>query len=313
MGFPMLEQFGPQVQTAAIAVFRLAAWLAIMAAVFVPLERLFAAQPAKILRKGMATDLTYFFLNGLMTSTFLSIPVAALAWTVHQTIPESFLIWSRELPFGARAAIAFFAGEVGYYCGHRLSHEIPFLWRFHAIHHSAEHVDFMVNSRAHPVDMTFGRFCSIVPIYVLGLGGPGAASESGIPVLVTLVAMAWGFFIHANLRLRLGPLEWLISTPAFHHWHHTLTPINKNYSSTLPWLDRLFGTHYLPKEFPTAYGIKAKMPEGILDQLAYPLDPPAKAENRTPGEAGSGTEPVVSIAPPIDSGVAIESVEESAV
>jgi hypothetical protein len=63
------------------------------------------------------------------------------------------------------------------------------------------------------------------------------------------------------------------STPAFHHWHHALTgPINRNFASTLPWLDRIFGTHYLPRtEWPAAYGIEAKLPDSPGGQLAYPL------------------------------------------
>ena len=277
----MLEQYGPQIQTAAASVFRLAVWLLVMSAIFVPLEKLFAAHPQRILRKGIVNDLFYFVFNSLMTSTFLSVPAAFLAWSVRQTIPEDFLVWSHQLPFWGRMVLGFVAGEVGYYWGHRMCHEIPFLWRFHAIHHSAEHVDYLVNSRAHPFDMVFGRFCGLIPIYVLGLGGPGPASESSLPVLVTLIAMAWGFFIHANLRWRFGPLEWIISTPAFHHWHHTLTPINRNYASTLPWLDRLFGTHHLPNEFPKVYGINSKMPDSILDQLAYPLDPPQRVPAAT--------------------------------
>ncbi len=269
----MLEQFGPQLQSALEQVLRLSLWLVILASIFVPLERMFAAQPDKILRKGFATDICYYFLNSLTTASFLSIPVAGLAWSVHEMIPDSFLTWSAALPFGARVAAGFVAGEVGYYWGHRLCHEIPFLWRFHAIHHSAEHIDFLVNTRAHPADMVFGRFCGLVPIYVLGLAGPGDAASNQVPIVVALIGTVWGFFIHANLNWRFGPLEWLISTPAFHHWHHTLTPINRNYSSTLPWLDRIFGTYHLPADLPTGYGIKAKMPDSILDQLAYPLDP----------------------------------------
>ncbi len=121
--------------------------------------------------------------------------------------------------------------------------------------------------------MVFGRFCGLVPIYVLGLGGPVGPAGSLVPVLVTLFGTLWGFFIHANLRWRFGPLEWLITTPAFHHWHHTLTgPINRNYASTLPWLDWIFGTHYLPRdEWPAAYGIEAKLPDSLAGQLAYPL------------------------------------------
>ena len=146
----------------------------------------------------------------------------------------------------------------------------------------------MVRTRGHPVDVMFGRFCGLVPMYVLGLGGPVGASGSAVPVVVTLFGQVWGFFIHANLRWRLGPLEWLISTPAFHHWHHTKTgPINRNYSSTLPWLDRLFGTHYLPREWPESYGIESKMPDSLIGQLVYPLDSHPPALN--PREAAATT------------------------
>jgi Fatty acid hydroxylase superfamily len=135
-------------------------------------------------------------------------------------------------------------------------------------------VDFLVNTRAHPLDKVFGRFCALGPLYVLGQGSPAAGSSTAVPVVVTLISTVWGFFIHANLRWRFGPLECLISTPAFHHWHHTKTgPINRNYASTLPWLDRIFGTYYLPKEWPDCYGIDSDMPHSLIGQLAYPLNP----------------------------------------
>jgi sterol desaturase/sphingolipid hydroxylase (fatty acid hydroxylase superfamily) len=127
--------------------------------------------------------------------------------------------------------------------------------------------------------MVFSRFCGLVPIYALGLGGPAGAADSAVPVVVTLIGTIWGFFIHANLRWRFGPLEWLVSTPAFHHWHHTRSgPINRNYASTLPWLDWIFGTAYLPRnELPTAYGIETDLPDTLAEQLIYPLcsQPPA--------------------------------------
>ena len=275
----MLPQITPHLQAFLISVIRLSLWLAILVAIFVPLERLFAAHPQKFLRKGIGVDLCYFFLSSLVPALLMSVPVGLLAWGVHHAVPSSILAATAALPLWARVLAGLVAGEVGYYWGHRWSHESPFLWDFHAIHHSAEHVDFLVNTRAHPVDLVFGRFCGVVPIYVLGLGGPVGPAGSLVPVLVTLIGTVWGFFIHANLRWRFGPLEWLISTPAFHHWHHTLGgPRNRNYSSTLPWVDRLFGTHYLPaKEWPSAYGIKAKLPDSLVGQLVHPLraQPPA--------------------------------------
>ena len=267
----MPQFISPQLQESLMTVLRLCAWLSILVVIFVPLERLFAAHPQKILRRGIATDLGYYFLSSLLPAVLLSLPIGLLAWAANRAVPGRFLEAAAALPLWARVLAGLVAGEIGYYWGHRWSHEIPFLWRFHSIHHSAEEIDFLVNTRAHPIDMVFSRFCGLVPIYVLGLGGP---SGSTAPVLATLIGTVWGFFIHANLRWRFGPLEWLISTPAFHHWHHTRTgPINRNYASTLPWLDRLFGTHHLPKEWPESYGIKAKIPDTLAEQLAYPLFP----------------------------------------
>jgi len=286
----MLQQLGPHFQAFLRDLGPLCLWLAILVAIFVPLERLFAAHPKEILRKGIGIDLCYYFLSSLLPALILSVPAGLLAWAVHRAVPGSILAATAGLPFWARALAGLVAGEVGYYWGHRWSHEDPFLWRFHSIHHSAEHVDFLVNTRAHPIDMVFSRFCGLVPIYVLGLGGPGSVQGSEVPILVTLLGTIWGFFIHANLRWRFGPLEWLISTPGFHHWHHTTGPVNKNYASTLPWLDRIFGTHHLPKEWPTTYGIKAKLPDSLLGQLAYPVlfETPKRTEHEVRAEPAPG-------------------------
>lgn len=263
------------VYSSLIPILRLSLWLALLAALFVPLERLFAVRPEKVLRKSIGVDLGYYFLNGLLTALLLSVPIGLVAWLAHRAIPDKFLTAVGALPLWARMLAGLVAGEIGYYWGHRWSHEIPFLWRFHSIHHSAGHVDFLVNSRAHPIDMVFGRFCGLVPMYLLGLASPAAPSGSVIPIVTNLFGTIWGFFIHANLRWRFGPLEWLISTPGFHHWHHTLDgPINHNYASTLPWLDWVFGTLHLPRhDWPASYGIVAKLPETLAGQLVYPLSP----------------------------------------
>ena len=77
------------------------------------------------------------------------------------------------------------------------------------------------------------------------------------------------------MRWRLGPLGWVIATPAFHHWHHTLPePRDRNFAPMLPWVDRIFGTHYMPRnQWPSAYGIDAKLPGSLGAQLAYPFRP----------------------------------------
>src|SRR4051812_15391265 len=100
-------------------VLRLSFWLAILVVIFVPLEYLFAAHPKEILRKGIVTDLGYYFLNSLVPAMLLSVPAAALAWTVHRVVPGGFLATMAAWPLWARVIVGLVAGEVGYYWGHR--------------------------------------------------------------------------------------------------------------------------------------------------------------------------------------------------
>jgi sterol desaturase/sphingolipid hydroxylase (fatty acid hydroxylase superfamily) len=275
----MLDDFlvslDPRVLEYATQIFRLCIWLVVLAAIFTPLERLFSLHPKKIFRKAILTDLGYYFISSLAPSILLSIPLAFIAWVVHKYVPTGFTAAIAAWPVGLKIFAALIVGEVGSYWGHRWSHEIPFLWRFHAIHHSAEHLDFLVSTRAHPVDMVFTRLCELIPLYILGLASPVGKTGSLIPVLVILIGTIWSFFIHANVRWRFGALEWLIATPAFHHWHHTNDGpayINKNYAPLWPWVDVIFGTMYLPKDRqPASYGIDEPMSPILIGQLIGPF------------------------------------------
>jgi len=271
--------------TLAVDAFRLAVWLALLAAIFVPLERLFALHPAKVFRREILTDLGYYFLNNLLPALLLALPLSLLAVIGQKLVPASVPETLQSLPLAARLALGLVVGEIGFYWGHRLSHQIPWLWRFHAIHHSAAQMDFLVNTRAHPVDILVTRLAGMAPMYLLGLAGPSAAG-SVTPISVILIGTVWGFFIHANLRWRLGPLEWIVSSPAFHHWHHTRTDhIDRNFASMLPVLDRLFGSLYLPRHWPAAVGIAAPMPATLGGQLVEPLrSRPAASAAQTPVE-----------------------------
>jgi sterol desaturase/sphingolipid hydroxylase (fatty acid hydroxylase superfamily) len=270
-----LDMLDPRLLGVVLQILRTTAWLAILAVVFIPLEQLFALRPQKVFRKAIATDLGYYFLNSLGLGILLSFPLALVGWGAHRIVPAGFLAMVIALPVWARLLAAMVVGEIGFYWGHRWSHEFPLLWRFHAVHHSAEDVDFLISTRGHPVDLVFSRLCELTPMYVLGLASPMAIKGSLIPVLVMLIGQVWGFFIHANVRWRFGPLEWLISTPAFHHWHHTNDGpevINKNYAPMLPWIDWLFGSLYLPRDKqPQRYGIDQPISPILFGQLLEPF------------------------------------------
>jgi sterol desaturase/sphingolipid hydroxylase (fatty acid hydroxylase superfamily) len=256
-----------------LELLRLIVWLVLLAAIFVPLERLAGHRRQKVLRPRLLLDASYYFLNSLLLFLFLAIPLAGVAWLLHFVVPGAVQTWTGSWPGPARFVAALVFGELGGYWGHRWLHEVPFLWRFHAVHHSAEQIDWLVNSRAHPLDLAFTRICGYIPLYALGLLNPFASATDPAFMAFVIVGTIWAFFIHANLRWRFGWLEYLLVTPAFHHWHHTRHDhINHNYATVLPWMDAIFGTFHLPRgRWPDEYGADEPVPDDLAGQLLYPV------------------------------------------
>jgi sterol desaturase/sphingolipid hydroxylase (fatty acid hydroxylase superfamily) len=289
-----LDSLNPLWLAYALHILRLCAWLVLLTVIFAPLERLFALHPEKIFRKAILTDLAYYFLTSLVPGVLLGLPLALVAWCVHAWIPLAFSDAVAALPLWLRIAASLLVGEIGFYWGHRWSHELPLLWRFHAVHHAAEHLDFLVSTRVHPVDMVFTRLCGMVPLYILGLASPLQTSGTLVPALILLIGTLWGFFIHANVRWRFGLLERLVATPAFHHWHHTNdgpAVINKNYAPMLPWIDQAFGTLYLPAHTPEHYGIDQPVSPVLFGQLVEPFFAWPKAAAPSPEPAAANPSP----------------------
>jgi sterol desaturase/sphingolipid hydroxylase (fatty acid hydroxylase superfamily) len=160
-------------------------------------------------------------------------------------------------------------------------HAVPFLWRFHAIHHSSEKLDWLAAHRVHPVDQVITKSASIVPLFALGF------SEAAI-AFWGIVYQWQSVYVHANCRIGLGPLGWLVATPHFHHWHHAnhKEAWDRNFAGQLPFIDALFGTLYLPAgRMPERYGIDEPVPEHYVQQLLHPILPPSA------GTAPTATEP----------------------
>ncbi|KPF72496.1 sterol desaturase [alpha proteobacterium AAP81b] len=254
-----------------ISVARLSVWLVVLSIIFVPLERLYARTPAKWVRPQIGNDLFYYFFTSLVPAALLALPLALVAKLVALIVPAGLHAWVHQLPVWAAIVAGLVVADIGSYWGHRLSHEWPLLWRFHALHHSAEHIDYLVNGRAHPLDIIWVRMCGLVPVYILGLGSTAGAGPI-VPAIIAIVGTLASFFVHANVRWRFGVLEWLVATPAFHHWHHSKHDhINRNYAATFPWIDAMFGTLYLPKQFPADYGIPDPVPTTIVGQMIAPF------------------------------------------
>jgi len=236
---------------------------AVLFLVFVPLERLFALRSQRVFRRNYVTDLTHFFVNNVFVT------VGAVVLVVLAALP---LIWLRAIdveamfPSAVTIPIALALVFVGNYWGHRLTHTVPFLWRFHSVHHSIERMDWLAAARLHPLDSAFTQAFTILPLFLLGYDGRVFA---GAAVFVTVLAI----FQHANVRFRFPGVRWVVNTPEWHHWHHAIDPDARDKNFGLPVVDKIFGTAYLPKDRrPTGFGVDDAVPQdGYLRQLAYPF------------------------------------------
>ena len=246
--------------------------LLLLAVVFVPLERLAPLRPAQLIfRPGWQTDLGYFAVSHLAVQVLVLLTLApaavAFAWAARPAVQAAVAAQPLLVQFLEIVLLA----DLAEYAVHRLFHAVPWLWRFHRIHHSAEAMDWLAGSRLHLVDIVVTRGLSFVPLYVLGFAAPALYAYL---VFVSFHAV----FIHANVGFRLRAIEWLVVTPRFHHFHHAkeVEAVDKNFAIHLPWIDRLFGTAYLPPErWPAAYGIAGPpVPDGWLRQLMVPFHRP---------------------------------------
>jgi sterol desaturase/sphingolipid hydroxylase (fatty acid hydroxylase superfamily) len=231
--------------------------------VFVPLERLFALRPQAVFRRGLLTDLTHLLVNSFLVTAATVVLVIAAA------IP---FLWVRSfnlvdaLPLGVAAPLAVIIVTLANYWGHRLTHRVPFLWRFHAVHHSIELMDWAAAARLHPLDSAFTQGVTVLPIFLLGYD---TGLFAGVAGFIAFLAI----FQHANVRLRFPVVRWIINTPEWHHWHHAVDDAARDKNFGLPVVDKLFGTAYMPRNLrPTRFGTHDPVPAtGYLRHLAYPF------------------------------------------
>jgi len=246
--------------------------LLLTAFVFAPMERAFPLRPEQgPFRRGWTTDLAHFFVSHLLVqvSLFMTLVPARvlLGWALS---PEwRLLVAAQPLPVQFLEIVV--AADLTEYAVHRLFHRLPFLWRFHAIHHSAPAMDWLAGSRLHLVDILLTRGLTFVPIFVMGF------AESAVYAYLVFVSFH-AVFIHANVRFDFSWIEDWMATPRFHHWHHSSAAeaVDRNFAVHLPAIDRIFGSYYAPEgRWPEAYGTLAdKVPEGYLEQAWWPFARP---------------------------------------
>ena len=237
--------------------------------VFVLIEKLFPlyrGQP--VFRLEWQTDLTHFVVNHFLVGLTLLVVNYAIhrvfGWAAYPPLQA----WIQGLPFAVELFACLLAADLVQYWTHRAYHEVPFLWRFHAVHHSTKVMDWMAGSRLHLLEVIATRVSILGALYVLGFSKP---------VMDTYIVIV-GFqavFNHANVSLPWGPLKYVVVTPDFHHWHHSSdrAALDRNYAAHFSFLDYLFGTAVrADRAFPEKYGVLGDyMPAGFVKQQLFPF------------------------------------------
>lgn len=191
----------------------------------------------------------------------------ATATAVQPVTHPAAGLWPSQWPLFVQVVLGLVVAELGLYVAHRIAHEWPPFWRFHALHHSVTRLWVVNTGRFHIVDTAFKALLGQLPLYLLGAPLP-------VFLWISAVTAVTGLLTHCNVVMRTGPLDWFVSTPALHRWHHSkvLDEGNRNYGENLVLWDQLFGTYYNPPRRPPAdIGIKGSIARGFLAQLVQPF------------------------------------------
>ena len=237
--------------------------------IFIFVEKLFPLRKDQpVFRPEWQTDFHHFIVNHMVVGFVL----LATNLLVHKLFgwaaKDGVRFWVQDLPFPVALFLIVLVADLVQYWTHRAYHEVPTLWRLHAVHHSAKHMDWMAGSRQHILELILTRTLVLAPIFVLGF------SKDVIDAYIVIVGFQ-AVFNHANVSVRLGPLRYVIVTPNFHHWHHSHDDeaIDKNYAAHFAFIDHLFGTAVQSdRTWPARYGVVGDyVPGGFWKQLLFPF------------------------------------------
>jgi sterol desaturase/sphingolipid hydroxylase (fatty acid hydroxylase superfamily) len=248
----------------------------LMTLIFSPIEVLWPAYPQQsVFRSEWLNDIVYFLSTHLpiqITSFLILLPATQLTSTLNVAFIAEAVA---KLPWLVQFLLAVLVADLAQYFIHRGFHTIPFMWRFHAIHHSSKALDWIAGSRAHLVEDVVVRGGILIPMMLI--------FPQSINVAYLFFVNFHATWAHCNFGPTIKWLEPFLIQPRFHHWHHTsqVESIDKNFAIHFPWIDRIFGTYYFPKDkWPDEYGLHdEKLPPGFWGQFFYPLTWPVK----TPG------------------------------
>jgi sterol desaturase/sphingolipid hydroxylase (fatty acid hydroxylase superfamily) len=257
-----------------------------LAAGFTILTQFWACNPGKPWwqKHDLVTDLCYWFFIPVITRFLrIGLLIVAAALIFHITTGEGLIAFYENghgplatLPLFAQGIIFLIGEDFIMYWSHRWFHGKT-LWKWHAVHHSSEELEWISAARFHPFNLFLGSVLADVVLLFAGI-------SPNVFLVLGPLTTAHSAFVHANLDWTLGPFKYVIASPVFHRWHHTAAARGgeKNFAATFPILDVLFGTFYMPAgEVPDQYGIDDKAyPQTFGAQLMHPFRSNGEGDSR---------------------------------
>ncbi len=237
--------------------------------IFVAIEKLLPLRRGQpVFRREWQTDMKHFAVNHFLVGLIL----LTVNFTIHHAfgwmVQHDFQLVVQGIWFVPQLLLCILVADLAQYWTHRAYHEIPFLWKFHSVHHSTKTMDWLAGSRQHVLEVIATRVLVVAPLFVLGF------SEAVVNAYIIIVGFQ-AVLNHANVRVPWGPLRYLIVTPDFHHWHHASDDeaIDRNYAAHYAFLDYLFGTAVrADRPLPNHYGVVGDyMPDGFVAQQMFPF------------------------------------------
>jgi sterol desaturase/sphingolipid hydroxylase (fatty acid hydroxylase superfamily) len=236
--------------------------IAVTAILFVIFERIFPYNKGqKVLREGFFDD---FALYTIAQSYILGIIIFTIIInSLDNTSGFSRLRLFADVPIWLQLIFYTITHDLYIYWMHRWQHKNKFLWRIHEAHHSPKKVDWLSGSRSHAVEILINQTIEFLPIVLLG-SQPEVVAYKGV------ISAVWGMYIHSNLNVKTGKLQWIINGPEMHRIHHTTGKgRNRNFATKFAIWDWIFGSAYLPEEKANEYGLKTFFPNNYFKQFIF--------------------------------------------
>ena len=236
-----------------------------LALIFRPLEQAFPAKKGqRFFRPAFFTDLCFLLGQYLLWGGVVYWVLSSFADHLDAMMPAGFRASVAAQPWWLQAIEVVVLSDIFVYWGHRLQHRWGLLWKFHSIHHTSEHLDWLAAHREHPLDTIYTMGLINLPPFILGFP---------LETIAGLIAFRglWAIYIHSNVRLNTGPLRVLFGAPELHHWHHDKDREAGNYANISPLMDVIFGTYRCPNHEPEAFGVNEPAAKNYLGHMARPF------------------------------------------